>query len=175
MIQMDCFAFTIGKETPPYSPLVVCSEDNSGDCSSEDIYGRSDDNLLDRADSLDQFEEGELAVSPAVSQVRSFVIVPSTPEHLQGEGRALFVSEEKERASDTEEFESVRRSPERLENSFQEDRTRDLAQETEEQALMADGIAVSEGQQICIAAAALVHDPKPEKKSKDVDVPQGAQ
>ncbi|KAG0273083.1 hypothetical protein BGZ95_011113 [Linnemannia exigua] len=44
---------------------------------------------------------------------------------------------------------------------------RDLVQETEEQALMADGIAVFEGQQIYIAEAALVHDPKPEKKSKD--------
>lgn len=43
----------------------------------------------------------------------------------------------------------------------------DLVQETEEQALMADGIAVFEGQQIYIAEAALVHEPKPEKKSKD--------
>ncbi|KAF8944283.1 hypothetical protein BGZ47_004424 [Haplosporangium gracile] len=32
---------------------------------------------------------------------------------------------------------------------------------------MADGIAVFEGQQIYIAEAVLVHEPKPEKKSKD--------
>lgn len=44
---------------------------------------------------------------------------------------------------------------------------RDHATETEEQACMADGVAVFEGHQIYIAEAALIHDPKLEKKSKD--------
>ncbi|KAF9344268.1 hypothetical protein BGX26_004586, partial [Mortierella sp. AD094] len=44
---------------------------------------------------------------------------------------------------------------------------RDLVVETEEQACMADGTAVFEGHQIYIAEAALIHDPKLEKKPKD--------
>jgi len=43
---------------------------------------------------------------------------------------------------------------------------RELVQETEEQASVADGIEVSEGQQIYIAETALFHEPKSEKMSK---------
>ncbi|KAG0324734.1 hypothetical protein BG004_003376, partial [Podila humilis] len=44
---------------------------------------------------------------------------------------------------------------------------RDLVVETEEQASMADGVAISEGHQIYLAEAALIHDPKLDKGPKD--------
>jgi len=44
---------------------------------------------------------------------------------------------------------------------------RDLVLETEEQACLADGVALFDGHQIYVAEAALLHDPKLEKKLKD--------
>ncbi|KAG0350978.1 hypothetical protein BG005_009511 [Podila minutissima] len=44
---------------------------------------------------------------------------------------------------------------------------RDLVVETEEQASMADGVAISEGHQIYLAEAALIHDSKLDKGPKD--------
>lgn len=44
---------------------------------------------------------------------------------------------------------------------------RDFSSETEEQACMADGVATFDGHQIYIAEAALIHDPKLEKRPRD--------
>ncbi|KAF9277793.1 hypothetical protein BGZ74_003257, partial [Mortierella antarctica] len=44
---------------------------------------------------------------------------------------------------------------------------RDLSVETEEQASMADGVALFENHQIYMAEASLIHEPKRDKESKD--------
>ncbi|KAF9306900.1 hypothetical protein BG003_000850, partial [Podila horticola] len=54
-----------------------------------------------------------------------------------------------------------------LSQDEQENLGRDLSVETEVQACMADAVAILEGQQIYLAEAALIHDPKLDKEPQD--------